>query len=400
MPINPERLEKLRDLGLTEYQARVYLTLLDLGAATASQIPSLSRVPRTRIYVTMAQLHEKGLVNIIPESPLKYEPVPISEYLNRKVGEFKHSAEKLQENVEFLSEEFPVMGHLVPEQKGRFEAIYGRRNFRDKLKEMYSMAKEEVIFIGTPKSPHRLVNALVPVLEDKAKKKVKLKFVFPISTANRDKVLELTKYAKIKHTDVDPLVDWTVVDSGELLVSHPVPNDENPFRGDDVSIWTDDIAIVNSRKTIAKELWDNGIDPIRFEPGQVMINSAIQWLRLKSLKIDRASIAELISANMGQQIAKKLKANKKDELIKELSGFWEKNKLGKIYLSKKKPMTIAVENSIDCQFRPGMTKPICMFSENVLKTILDEKLGKNHVLEVLKCKGIGDEKCEFKITTK
>ena len=61
-PINADRIKKLMEHNLTEYQARVYLTLLDLGSATAGQIPALSRVPRTRIYATMQQLHERGLV--------------------------------------------------------------------------------------------------------------------------------------------------------------------------------------------------------------------------------------------------------------------------------------------------------------------------------------------------
>src|SRR5512137_119909 len=60
MPINSERLQRLEGFGLTEYQARAYLALLDLGTATASQLPALSRVPRTRIYSTMRQLHAKG----------------------------------------------------------------------------------------------------------------------------------------------------------------------------------------------------------------------------------------------------------------------------------------------------------------------------------------------------
>ena len=81
MPINPDRVRKLMDHGLTEYQARAYLTLLDLGTGTASQVPPMSKVPRTRIYSTMQQLHEKGLVQILPETPLRYKAVPFAAYL-------------------------------------------------------------------------------------------------------------------------------------------------------------------------------------------------------------------------------------------------------------------------------------------------------------------------------
>ena len=400
MPINPERLGKLQELGLTEYQARVYLTLLDLGNATASQIPALSRVPRTRIYVTMSQLHEKGLVNILPEKPIRYEPIPISDYLAKKVNEHKKDIEEMEGSIKSLSNEFSVMDRVEPEHKGRFEAIYGRRNFRDRLKEMCSRAEEEVLFVGTPKAPLRIVSALIPILEDLAKKKVKLRFIFPINTKSRDKLMELRKHAEVRHTETNPPIDWVVVDSKECLLSHPVPNDEDQFKGDDVSIWVDDLAMVNSRLTISRELWENGMDPMKSDPEVVMMNSAIRWLKLKTLKINRAPIAKFISTSIGSQIAKKFRAKERDALLREIAEYWMKSELGKIFVIKRKPITIAVENNIECQCKPDTGTPFCMFSENVLKTILDEKLGKEHVIKILKCKGIGDEKCEFEIKAK
>src|SRR5437870_13049540 len=71
VPINQERVRKLMEHGLTEYQARVYLTLLDLGAATATQISRLSKFTRTRSCAPMQQLHHKGPVQILTESPLR-----------------------------------------------------------------------------------------------------------------------------------------------------------------------------------------------------------------------------------------------------------------------------------------------------------------------------------------
>src|SRR5207244_11563004 len=56
VPINQDRLRKMADHGLTEYQARVYLTLLDLGSATASQISLLFHIQMTRIYEPMKKI--------------------------------------------------------------------------------------------------------------------------------------------------------------------------------------------------------------------------------------------------------------------------------------------------------------------------------------------------------
>src|SRR5437870_947552 len=72
VPINQERVRKLMEHGLTEYQARVYLTLLDLGAATASQISPLSKVPRTRIYATMHQLIQEDKGQMLQVTTLRF----------------------------------------------------------------------------------------------------------------------------------------------------------------------------------------------------------------------------------------------------------------------------------------------------------------------------------------
>src|SRR3989442_9422828 len=141
LPINADRIRKLMDHGLTEYQARVYLTLLDLGIATASQVTPHARVPRTRIYATMAQLHEKGLVEIIPETPLRYKAVPFGQYVAKNVDELRERATNLEKNLESIAKEFQVVGQTAPEERGRFEAIYGRRNARDRLIKMYEATK-------------------------------------------------------------------------------------------------------------------------------------------------------------------------------------------------------------------------------------------------------------------
>src|SRR3989454_12472171 len=130
MPVNPERIRKLREFGLTEYQARAYLALLDLGTATASQIPPIARVPRTRIYATMQQLHEKGLVEIIPETPLKYKPVPFSNYLMKVASEQRQRAETLEASIAQLEKEFAIVGGQAPVEAGGFGAVERRREAR------------------------------------------------------------------------------------------------------------------------------------------------------------------------------------------------------------------------------------------------------------------------------
>lgn len=58
---NGQYLENLMDLGLTRYQAAVYLALMDRQDFTPAQIATQSQVPRQRIYDVLASLCDRGL---------------------------------------------------------------------------------------------------------------------------------------------------------------------------------------------------------------------------------------------------------------------------------------------------------------------------------------------------
>src|SRR3989475_6018109 len=191
MPVTPERIRKLREFGLTESQPRPYLALLDLGPATASQIPPIARVPRTRIYATMQQLHEKGLVQILPETPLRYKAVPFATYLQTLADDMRSRAKQIDTGLDGLAREFAISAQREPESRGRFEAIYGRKNVRERLLKMYDGATREVIGIGTTKSPGRILGAFMPDLVDKARQGVRLKYAFCFTPENRDDVRAL-----------------------------------------------------------------------------------------------------------------------------------------------------------------------------------------------------------------
>lgn len=261
MPVSAERLARLKSFGLTEYQARVYLALLDLGTATATQIPPHSGVPRTRIYGTMAQLHERGLVEILPEAPLRYKPVPFNAFLAKRAADFRDRARHLEEETPTLAREFAVRAELHPESRGRFEAIRGRRNVRERLMKMYSAAREVVVGIGTVNSPRRVLTALTPYVVDKWKQGVRFRYAFPVDDSNWGDIEKLSEHAEVRNIDFLMPVYLHVVDSAEFLLSHPIPDDESSYRGDDICIWSDDPAIAEAIMRMADSMWRSGSKP-------------------------------------------------------------------------------------------------------------------------------------------
>ncbi len=78
----------LRDLGLSEYEARVYRALLSAGPATAKELSRRSDVPMGRIYDVLNGLEATSLIRSQQSSrPKKYAPVEPETALPRLLEE-------------------------------------------------------------------------------------------------------------------------------------------------------------------------------------------------------------------------------------------------------------------------------------------------------------------------
>ncbi|MCD6485283.1 MAG: TrmB family transcriptional regulator [Candidatus Odinarchaeota archaeon] len=75
-------IEQLMKLGLTQYEAQVFITLVTHGEGTAAQISQFSKVPRPKVYETLESLAQKGLITSIDGTPTIYSPVNLDTALN------------------------------------------------------------------------------------------------------------------------------------------------------------------------------------------------------------------------------------------------------------------------------------------------------------------------------
>ncbi|MGE5263519.1 MAG: TrmB family transcriptional regulator [Acidobacteriota bacterium] len=89
--------ERWTTLGFTEYEAKAYVALLQLGTATGYQIAKESGVPRSMIYESLNKLAARGAVLTQSFAEMvRYAPVPPEQLLSRMRRE-------LDDNVEALS---------------------------------------------------------------------------------------------------------------------------------------------------------------------------------------------------------------------------------------------------------------------------------------------------------
>ena len=100
----------LRDLGLSEYEARVYRSLLRTGPTTAKQLSTASGVPMGRIYDVLNDLEAADLVRSQQTGrPKQYAPIEprtaLSRLLDERRRELEHELEQYEATVEELADQ-------------------------------------------------------------------------------------------------------------------------------------------------------------------------------------------------------------------------------------------------------------------------------------------------------
>ena len=96
----------LRDLGLSEYEARAYRSLLKTGPTTAKELSRVSDVPMGRIYDVLNSIEQYNLVRSQSASrPKKYVAVEPDTALDRRLADKKRELEGYHDTYESIDDE-------------------------------------------------------------------------------------------------------------------------------------------------------------------------------------------------------------------------------------------------------------------------------------------------------
>ena len=147
-PEDPARLiECLKSLGMTKYEALVYIALLRVPSATASEIHEGSSVPRASVYPVLDQLMDKDLVSVSQSAPKRFAAISPDDAITRLLSRIERDAESAKSGLLAIYRK-----RIAPEQ-GSEELIwnlYGLDAIRRKLVDLIAGATREVRLIAHP----------------------------------------------------------------------------------------------------------------------------------------------------------------------------------------------------------------------------------------------------------
>jgi len=250
--------EALVRIGLTEYEARIYIILAKLGPRKASEISFLSKVPRQKTYGAMKGLEAKGLAVTIPEKPERYAATSPSQHLYPLAEKMSQDAKDCLQLVEELALSYESTKYISTE---KFPESYDLGNIRTRLKineKIAAMIKEANIHIHAITSANGIVRFYKVYSEDfekAAKEGVKVRLIAPITPQNTSLAKEFAEIVEICSLADETPVKYISIDGKQIMFINSIPDDLNATVGEDVGTWTTDPLINEMHEKQFSRIW-------------------------------------------------------------------------------------------------------------------------------------------------
>ncbi|MCA1814507.1 MAG: hypothetical protein LC624_11255, partial [Halobacteriales archaeon] len=239
---NEARFRTLRELGLTEYQAKAYAALLRLGKGTAAQVANVTDVPRNKLYPVMQQLNALGLVETSLGEAQVFRPLPLDRFLDERLRALRTTAEQLQEGRAALLQLFRAAPGEADVAPAGYRLFHGRANMLDQLRLALREARREVWLAGTADTPARLLTSgVAEVLRERTEEGVRIHALFP-EGAEQAMLRELDEawgHGAVRvHAQLVPGALLCAVDATLAVLVQSQPEDTSITRGNDITLVT------------------------------------------------------------------------------------------------------------------------------------------------------------------
>jgi len=244
MPISEEAKRTLHELGLTEYETRAYLTLIEGGTMTAGHISETAEVPYSKIYETLNSLEKKGWIEIEKNKPSKYYPKPPTEALEAAKLRFESTMKAWEQTV--LKELQPLYERREIREKPDIWIIRGEFNILVKLREMLNTVKKELM-VAIPILPETLVEIIYPILIHQRDMGVET-LLMVSQNVEKKNIERISDVAEVRVRD--RMFGGGIIANGReaMLLLGEEPN---------LVIWSDHMGLVKFAKDYFQYLWNS-----------------------------------------------------------------------------------------------------------------------------------------------
>ncbi|MFX0202668.1 MAG: alpha/beta fold hydrolase [Candidatus Hodarchaeota archaeon] len=261
----------LKNFGLTEKEAEIYIFLAKHGVLTAGEISKQTKTHRPIIYRILKSLQKKGLVEATLESPVRFSSVPFEEVLDENIRRKQEETTLLEKSKNGLLKDWnKIYGSRIEPDVGKFFVIEGNRKIYSKIFGMIKQTKSQFSAILTV--PELVRNEQFGVFDaiytHPRKSKIKFQFLTELSDQNLEAIKLLNSKLKpgfdLKARNPSPsfslLPRMVIRDKDEILFFVSPKTDFLDTGQNEICICTNNASLVQTLTGIFDEFWPDSTD--------------------------------------------------------------------------------------------------------------------------------------------
>jgi len=212
-------LDLMQKVGFTDYEARVYITLVTEGSLNPTQLSNLSGVPRPNVYAVLKKLIRRGFAEreAVKRAPL-YSAVPPDIVLSS----IKEDMENREQHAETLKKWFQEGLIVAPGRTPTAWLIEGEKRINEIAEELLQRSKNRIHTIITPTfiKSNKEPKSIFKILEEKAKQKVEIIAGWNIDKNTLETAQILNQYGTVYHWSLgETPIGTCIVDGKDCLVT-------------------------------------------------------------------------------------------------------------------------------------------------------------------------------------
>ncbi len=248
MSVTERTRRALKDFGLTEYEVKAYVSLVESGPMPASELSKVASVPYSKIYEILGNLERKGWVETEQGRPSKHYPKAPSTALESSRMRVENTLKASQ--AEALEELLPLYEKKGVQEKPDIWIVRGQPNILDKIKETLARTRRELL-VAMPVAPDPIVAMAAPLLGIMNARGIKVSVMVPEATG-RETVRKLKELAEVRMRE-QMFGGGIISDSTQIILLLG----EEPGKGLTLAISSDHLGLVKFGKSYFEYLWDN-----------------------------------------------------------------------------------------------------------------------------------------------
>jgi sugar-specific transcriptional regulator TrmB len=253
----------LSQFGFTNNQARVYLTIVQLGLTSVSSISKSSGVRREDVYRILPKLEQMGLIERVLGTPTKTRAIPLQEAFSILVRQRQDEVNKQLSELASRAEQF--LRHFKPSydipfeesDEAQFSLITGKAAIISRVTDMIRKTQSEIDAISSAVKLSRFIFTYAESIREVINKSVKVKIIAEISQddARLKKTLEDQVPGEIDHDlryAKGSVGQYFISDNKEAIF---VTSMESESLGETPILWTNNSNLIALLHKDFEDLW-------------------------------------------------------------------------------------------------------------------------------------------------